>query len=102
VRSPLTQCLFPATVGLGRVRNNHPLSNSPHSTEAELCTITVSRPGPEQAVYSPVKQYEIKDRMLTLAFDDNHDEVMVSVLLTYCRSRLTDPFPLTLTPCARS
>ena len=76
MRSPLTQCLFPATVGLGRVRNNHPLSNSRHSREAELYTITVSRPGPEQAIYSPVKQYEIKDSMLTLAFDDNHDVVI--------------------------
>jgi hypothetical protein len=39
-------------------------------------TITVSRPGTEQVVYSPVKDYEIKDTLLTLAFDDNHDVVI--------------------------
>lgn len=38
--------------------------------------ITVNRPGPEQAVYSPVRDYEIKDNLLTLAFDDNHDVVI--------------------------
>lgn len=41
-----------------------------------MYTITVNRPGPEQAVYSPVKAYEIKDNLLTLAFDDNHDVVV--------------------------
>ena len=41
-----------------------------------MYTITVNRPGPEQAIYSPVKEYEIKDSMLTLAFDDNHDVVI--------------------------
>jgi len=39
-------------------------------------TITVNRPGPEQAVYSPVKDYEVKDGVLTLAFDDHHDLVI--------------------------
>ena len=41
-----------------------------------MYTITVHRPGPEQAVYSPVKEYEIKESVLTLAFDDNHDVVI--------------------------
>jgi hypothetical protein len=41
-----------------------------------MYVIKVSRPGPEQAVYSPVKDYEIKDNLLTLAFDDNHDVVI--------------------------
>ena len=35
-----------------------------------------SRSGLEQAVYSPVKEYEIKNNLLTLAFDDNHDVVI--------------------------
>jgi|OpeIllAssembly_1097287.scaffolds.fasta_scaffold2009034_2 frataxin-like iron-binding protein CyaY len=43
-----------------------------------MYTITVSRSaqGQEGAVYSPVKDYEIKDGMLTVAFDDNHDVVI--------------------------
>ena len=41
-----------------------------------MYTITVNRPGPEQAIYSPIKEYEIKDSMLTLAFDDNHAVVI--------------------------
>jgi hypothetical protein len=43
-----------------------------------MYTITVSRSaqGQEEAVYSVVKDYEIKDGMLTVAFDDNHDVVV--------------------------
>ena len=41
-----------------------------------MYTITVSRPGAEQIVYSQVKEYEIEAAMLTLAFDDNHDVVI--------------------------
>jgi hypothetical protein len=43
-----------------------------------MYTITVSRSekGQAEAVYSLVKDYEIKDGMLTVAFDDNHDVVI--------------------------
>ena len=43
-----------------------------------MYTITVSRSaqGQEGAVYPLVKDYEIKDGMLTVAFDDNHDVVI--------------------------
>ena len=41
-----------------------------------MYTVTVNRPGPEQTVYSPVQEYEIKESVLTLAFDDNHDVVI--------------------------
>jgi hypothetical protein len=39
-------------------------------------TITRSVPGHEQTVYAPVKEYEIKDGVLTLGFDENHDVVV--------------------------
>jgi len=43
-----------------------------------MYTITVSRSaqGQEETVYSLVKDYEIKDGMLTVALDDNHDIVI--------------------------
>lgn len=43
-----------------------------------MYTIKVSRsvPGHEETVYSPVKDYEIKDGVLTLAFDDKHDVII--------------------------
>jgi hypothetical protein len=75
-QEPLTRCLFRATVGPGLVRKKNHLLINAHSREAQVYTITVSRPGPEQTVYSPVKEYETKDSMLTLAFDDNHDVVI--------------------------
>lgn len=43
-----------------------------------MYTITVSRPGEahEQAVYSLVEEYEIKDGLLTVALSSDHDIVI--------------------------
>lgn len=46
--------------------------------EAALYTITVTRSvkGHEQAVHDSVKDYEIMEGVLTLAFDEDHDLVI--------------------------
>ena len=41
-----------------------------------MYTITIKRTGPDHAFYSPVKEYEIKDGILTISIDDDHDVVV--------------------------
>jgi hypothetical protein len=48
------------------------------NTEGDLYTITVTRriEGQDEAVYSEIEAYEVKDGVLTLAFGDDHDLVI--------------------------